>query len=587
MSQTTTKTEARRASVDGRVAFGLSAFAFVTLLLSLLDRVGAPERLVSALGPLAAVCGLAGLGLLLRCMRISRFYAAGRDMPAPYAGLALAALFIALFIPFAPPAADGANLKSVILGFLAGATLAAMITGPLLRKTGAFSLADLVTARFPDLAVRLGVIAVVCVASYFVAAAAFETAVRGLQTGLLMERRGAVILAAAALLFIALPGGLSGIAWSSMGAAVILLAGLGLPIAFLIARGQPVPAPGLGDSVAWSEAVQHLASWTPVRSGASPFVVAALAIGMGSLAPLLAPAIATGDRKAAHAAGRLALLWTLVIGGLIALSLAAAALATTAALVGQRPDQLPDAIYQASARGLITICGRAAETAAAALSSCGGVAGFSGTLHANDISAVSAYLLTALPALRGFGDAFVGIDAAGVIVVALVLAASAFHALATALGHDAVYKLRQTGALTSSRLAITRAVYLVGVGATAIALFDHSVNSREMIGLAVAFSGAAIAPLLILTFWPRATAIDALFALLSGLGAAEASIVLGGGHPTLESLSVGSVIACLVGAAAGFVTSFLRTPDPLRGGGVFFDRVLHSSGDVVNPDKGA
>ena len=588
MNQPLTPPEAHRDSVGGRVTFGLSAFAFLAVLLALLDRVGAPERLVSSLGPLAAICGLAAVGLILRCMRVSRFYAAGRAMPAPYAGLALAALFIGLFAPFLPPAPNGAAVGDVALGFGVGATLAALVTGPLLRKTGAFSLPDLLVARFPDLALRLGVIAVVCVASYFVAAAAFETAVRGLQMGLLMERRGAVALAAAGILLIALPGGLSGVVWSAMGAGVILLAGLGLPIAIMISRGDQLPLPGLGDSSAWSDALGRLAAWTPgAPVGSNPVVVFALAIGVGALAPLLAPLIATRDRAAAHAAGRRAILWTLLIGVLLAVSLAAAALATNAAVVGQRPDQLPTAIYQASARGLVTICGRIADTPPAALAACEGAPGYAGAMRAQDIAAHGAFLLTALPNLRGFGEAFVGLDAAGGIVVALALAAAAFQALATALGHDAIYRLRSAGALTSSRLAITRALLLVAVVATAAALFDHSVNAREMIGLAIAFSAAAIAPLLILTFWPRATAVDALFALLCGLAAAEASIVLGGGRPTLESLSIGSTIACLVGAGAGFISSLFRTPDPLRGGGAFFDRVLHGYGDVVDPDKGA
>ena len=62
-----------RAAIDGRVAFATAAFALSAGLVALLDRVGVPEPLVAALGPIAALAGLAIVGLLLRSMRISRF----------------------------------------------------------------------------------------------------------------------------------------------------------------------------------------------------------------------------------------------------------------------------------------------------------------------------------------------------------------------------------------------------------------------------------------------------------------------------------------------------------------------------------
>ena len=63
----------RRAAIDGRVAFGAAAFALAAGLVILLERVGVPERIVTVLGPVSVLAGIALMGLLLRNMRVSRY----------------------------------------------------------------------------------------------------------------------------------------------------------------------------------------------------------------------------------------------------------------------------------------------------------------------------------------------------------------------------------------------------------------------------------------------------------------------------------------------------------------------------------
>jgi hypothetical protein len=84
-----------RASIDGRVAFASAFLVLGCALIIMLDRIGVPERLVAVLGPLVALVSLAVLGALLHSMRISRFYAAGRRVPAIYAGFAATTLIAA------------------------------------------------------------------------------------------------------------------------------------------------------------------------------------------------------------------------------------------------------------------------------------------------------------------------------------------------------------------------------------------------------------------------------------------------------------------------------------------------------------
>ena len=150
-----------RAAIDGRVAFATAVFLLSSGMCVLLDRIGAPERLVALLGPLIGAAGLATIGFMLRSMRISSFYTAGRATPGGYAGLALTAVGAALAAPLTPPVPLGLSIQGLLLGLGTGLGLAALAVGPLLRKTGAFSITDLLAARFPNLALRIGALLVV------------------------------------------------------------------------------------------------------------------------------------------------------------------------------------------------------------------------------------------------------------------------------------------------------------------------------------------------------------------------------------------------------------------------------------------
>ena len=581
-----------RAAIDGRVAFATAAFALAAGLVALLERVGVPEPFVAALGPIAALAGLAIVGLLLRSMRISRFYAGGRAVPAVYAGLASASLAAGLFMPFVLPVAGGTSLTGLIVGFGAGLVVAALVVGPLLRKTGAFSLPDLLAARFPKLALRLGVVIVIAAVAVLISLAGYEAAVRTLVLASGAQRGMASLLIGLVLMMIVVPGGLAGVVWSASGATGILLAGLGLPLAVLLAHGDKVPLPIVGDGDLWEHAKTLIISWHAAGASApmhmSVLLIGAIAIGVAVLAPLLSPAITCRDAGSARRAGFVALVWSLVIAAGVVATMAIAALALAAGLVGQRPEGLASFIYIASGKGLVTICGQMVADPDAARAACAAVPGFGGLLRAQDIAANGDYLILGLPQLRQFGVAFSGLVEAGAVAVALVVAAAGIEALGTALGHDAFYRVRDTRALTSRRLAVTRAIMLVAIAAIGVLLTFRSIDPPAAIGLALALSAAAIAPLLILSLWPRASSADALIALLAGLAGAEAVIVAGGSAtPSIDRLAASAVIACVLATLAGFTVSLLRRNDPVTQGGAFVQGVLHGESDVLRPDKGA
>ena len=314
-------------AIDGRVAFAVSAFALAAALVALLDRIGVPEAVVAVLGPAFALAALACVGIVTRSMRISRFYAAGRAVPATYAGMAMAALAVGLVAPFLTQASSAAALSALVPTFGAGLVVAALLTGPFLRKTGAFSVPDLIAARFPNLALRLGMVVLVTAICGLVALASLDTAISGIAAALDMRRTTAVVLTGLVVAFIIVPGGTSGVVWSATGAAGVLVIGFALPLVIMIVGGTPLPTPFLGDHAAWTDAVARMSAWHGGADGVDGLAVGTAAIGIGMLAPLLAPVMGCRKRVTVHRAGMLGIVWAGVIVILVVTTMAVSTLA--------------------------------------------------------------------------------------------------------------------------------------------------------------------------------------------------------------------------------------------------------------------
>ncbi len=572
--------------LDGRIAFASTTFALVFAFSALLDRFGAPQALVEAVAPYFTVLAFAALGVSLHSMRASSYYAAGRAVPPEYAGFANAALLAAMMLPFAAEFSTHSWLLGPGAGVFIGVAILGGCLGPMLRKAGAFSLSSLLSARFPGFWTRLGVIAIACLSSALVAMAGEQSAVDVL-TGLLGGQRSLVAaMIGLSVVLIAGPGGLLGTVWTACAAGAVAVAGLAWPAAKLALSGAP-PFDATGG--AWRAAEARLEGWGFIVSTnyAADFAVTlAVALGVATLAPLLAPAIAAPREGNDRRAGISALGWTLVFATLIATSVAGAALSLARQGVGQPAERLTDAVYAASAHGLVTVCGAAAPNPASARRACAKQDIAAGKpLRPRDIGVRSESLLTALPRLEQMGAAASGLLAAAQIGLALALAAAGLQAFGTALGHDAFFRMRGKIDLTSRRLAVTRLAQatIAGVGAAASAynMFDP----RALLGLALGVCAAAAAPVAALALWPRATHRDALLALATGLYVFTAALLLQGAL-TREGLTLAALAGAALGLGAGVWTAQSRQEDPAQAE-AFLTRLLRGDSDVMGPEKGA
>jgi Na+(H+)/acetate symporter ActP len=357
------------------------------------------------------------------------------------------------------------------------------------------------------------------------------------------------------------------------------------PLALMIASGEPIPLPGHENAFD-----QSLASLSPMASAPAEtdgLLIAAMALGLGALPPLLAPLLTTTRSGEARSGGLAGLLWCGLLALMALVIVAASTLALQAGVTGLRLNDLPQFLLAASGRGHVSICGANPLTIAQAREACAAVTGFADALRPTDIAATTDYLLLGLPDLRGYGAAFSALAMAGRMSVALALCAAGFLTLATALGDSAFYRANKAYRLASGRLAARRLLMLAALGGGVWILCDMVPDPRILIALAIGLSAVAIAPLLALCLWPRAEGQDGAICLVAGMATAEAMILLSGEAPTIEVLATAAVVGCATAIAAGIGASFLHPADTTSEGAAFVHGLLHGQGDVLRPDKGA
>jgi cation/acetate symporter len=386
-----------------------------------------------------------------------------------------------------------------------------------------------------------------------------------------------------------IPGGFSGAIWGAIAAGAIFVAAFALPLIVLALRGTALPFPIIGDEALWETATTQLRGWNVL--GGAPgsldfWTIAALAIGLAVLVPVVAPAFAAPDRRSARRAGIVSLLWLCLFAGLATATVAASSVALVQNVVGQKPDRLSPALHAASKNGVFLICGVERLAPIALRDVCLTRPGFKDALRESDLAPRRDFLFTNLPLLAGLGSAFSGLVAAALAALGLALASVGLHACATALGHDAFHRVRDAEALTSRRLAITRLLLIAAIVAATAWASTTAVDSRAAIALALVLSIAAVAPLIALILWPRASARDALWALLAGLAVAGLGTMLGGTAASAAYIAGASLVGGVLGFAVGIGSSVMRGGEREMGA-AFVRTILRGKAEMPDLDRGA
>jgi cation/acetate symporter len=536
-----------RTRIDGGFSFALAAFAIGLGLLALLERVGLPDTALKACVGALVFSEFLIAAALLRTMRPADFYAG--TLPPPYAGLAYAGISAGLFLPFLPPLPQSVGFNSLAAGFAIGLLGAAFVTGPYLRHCGASSIADLAASRFPHPAARIAVAALAALCAALVTLGGYGVALRAFVAVTGASPALGVAVLGILLVLLIVPGGLSGVIWLAAGTAVVTLAALGLPLVLSAPRDTTPLSVAFARFGEVSGAGQH----PPME----PAIVAALALGLATLAPLFGPALGSRDRAGTLRSGFFAFVFVGLIAALAALTMTRSTLALDAALVGRTPANLPADILVASGRGAISICGVHSAVSSEIATACGSEAGFDGILRLQDVGADARYLLEDIPHLRHAGPTLAGLAAVFAIALGVGVAAAGVQSFATSFGHDIFAHKRRRFGPASRRLAYARGLALLLIGASAAALANGADNPCLCIALALAVSAALVAPLVGLTVVKQATSLGALTALLVALFVIAASILTHRGPWAPEEIAHNAIFAALDAFLAGIFVSLL------------------------------
>lgn len=549
-----------RARIDGGFSFAIAAFILGFGLLAVLERIGLPDEMLRS-GVIALIfSGLAIVALLLRTMRPVDFYAGGRRLPGAYAGVAFAGMVLGLFLPFLPPGQQGISFASVATGFCIGVLWALFATGPALRRSGAYSITDLIVSRFPTILIRGPVVLIIGFCAACVALGGYEIALHSFVAATGLDRRlGCAILGGLIILLI-VPAGLSGVIWVAAAAAIVMVSALILPLGLDLLSGLPLAVPIFGDHALWTKATTQFAALTGMspRAPLQLSVIIATGLGLATLAPLFGAAVASRDEGEAWRSGLVGMVWLALGALLITTTLAGATLALETTVGNRVATALPHSILAASARGDITICGIHTSDPIVLDFACDAKAE-NGQLRPawQDMRTDASYLLQSLPRLRGSEPTLARLAAAFMIVLGTGLAAAGLQTLITALGHDILHPKRRKFGPVSRRLAFTRALAIGFVILASYWLAGRAGDVRTLFGLALMLSAALVAPILTLALIPGTTSVSAFTALCVAAFVTVHFLIFDAAVMPPHELATDAIFAAFDGLAVGLFVTLL------------------------------
>ena len=535
----------------GRV-YGIYTGGFLTfvVIIGILEQMGVPNQILGYLFVAMTIAVYAGIGVISRTMQVSEYYVAGRKVPAFYNGMATAAdwMSAASFIGMAGTLySQGYTGLGFVLGWTGGYVLVAVLIAPYLRKFGAYTVPDFLSARYGgNFARLLGVIVLFCCSFTYIVAQVYGT---GIVTSrfLGISFESGVFVGLAGILVCSMLGGMRAVTWTQVAQYIVLIVAYIVPVLILSTQRTGVPLPQLmyGSVLqdvtmleATKEAVQGAKAHIATPGDATAWVnflalILCLMIGTASLPHVLMRYFTTPSVRDA----RKSVAWSLLFIFLLYFTAPAYAVfakaeiyqnvlgadISSAAAIQALLDQATWLVTYGKL-GLVKLCGAAMDPAAnvAAISdaifqAC--QAKSTAVLNFANFSIDNDVIVIATPEIAGLPYVISGLVAAGGLAAALSTADGLLLAIANALSHDIYYRMVDKHASTTRRLTVAR-ILLIGVAALA-ATVAISKPSDILSMVAWAFSLAAAGlfiPLTLGVWWKRTTSAGAVAGMITGFG---------------------------------------------------------------------
>lgn len=578
----------------------MSAFVALTLLVLILEALGAADstlQLAMFLGPIAfyAIIGLAAYS-----SEPIDYFAAGRRVPAFYTGLVLAQTalgatgFVALTGAFF---LIGFDALCIVIGGLAGFVVMAVLLAPFFRKFGAFTVPSYLGKRFESRALRLVAGGILAVPMLLMMAAELRIGAHAALWFHPMPSGLAVMLLVAVIVLTLAAGGMRSFAWSSSAQSIAALIALLVPIAIVgvIVTNLPLPQLSSGPVLRMmgrAEAAQGLPIILPPAlafdmpgEGLAPiakrysdafgsvgplaFVIMILTLLSGlASAPWLLPRVAgtPGVYEARKSLG-----WATFLFGIAMLTIASVAIFMrdylTDLVTAVGPVRFPEWFDALRERGILSVAGDGRPT----------LSSFS--VSRDDV-------LLSLPIAADMPAAIVYLAAGGVVAAALATAGAVALALGNILAEDIVYGLSWSPARTGPRLIVSRLALGTAAAVAGLIAVAAPTDPLKLVLWAVALTGASTFPVLVLSiWWKRLNAFGAVAGMVTGFGVTVLAIIAGEADLT----GTDSALAAAIGLPAGAVATIavaLATPGPQKtllelvrdirvpGGEILYDREM-------------
>ena len=536
---TTTRNGSDFTSNLGRI-YGIYTGGFIAfiILMAILSAVGVPNRVIGYMFVGFTILIYAVIGILSRTMQVGEYYVAGRRVPAIYNGMATGADWMsgASFVGMAGTLyLLGYDGLAFVLGWTGGYVLVAILVAPYLRKFGAYTVPDFLSARYGGNFARLiGVVVLFSCSFTYVVAQVYATGIISARF-LGLDFNVAVYVGLAGILVCSMLGGMRAVTWTQVAQYIVLIIAYLIPAIWMstVKTGVPIPQLMQGQAlqgIAALEAAQGIAVGhaTPsVHGGYNAInfflLILCLMVGTASLPHVLMRYFTTPSVREA----RVSVAWSLLFIFILyftAPAYAAFAKWTMLDLVasGLTPDNIAEKAgwmmrWAAADNTLVQICGKAALDAAAIAAACA-EQGVTNIGFAN-INLNADMIVLATPEMAGMPYVISGLVAAGGLAAALSTADGLLLAIANALSHDVYYKMIDQHAPTARRLIVSRILLVVVAVAAAYVASTKPGDILAMVSWAFSLAAAGLFPALVLgVWWKRANSAGAVAGMIAGFG---------------------------------------------------------------------
>src|SRR5918998_3647690 len=319
------------------------------------------------------------IGIVSRTMQVSEYYVAGRRVPAVYNGMATGAdwMSAASFIGMAGTLyALGYDGLAYVLGWTGGYVLVAVLVAPYLRKFGAYTVPDFLSARYGGNFARfLGIIVLLsCSFTYVVAQIVGTGLIASRFIG--MDFKVAVYVGLAGILVCSMLGGMRAVTWTQVAQYIVLIVAYLVPIVILSTQKYGIPIPeltygraiqeitareqqllqtGLATAASLKPHIEPFINYTPLNFFA---IIFCMMVGTASLPHILMRYFTTPSVREA----RQSVAWSLFFIFLLYFSAPAYAafskLEVYTNVIGRELDAIRPWLFQWGQLGLIQICGK-------------------------------------------------------------------------------------------------------------------------------------------------------------------------------------------------------------------------------------